>query len=114
MWDTGGDSNGPDAELVADPAARETLIGVVREGARQGSVGYVADWIAQSEPWGFTVADVSQVVHVWWGKRDAIVNRAEAEYLARTMCRTMTGRSFCRTEGRSRHWPGAAPRTTVC
>jgi pimeloyl-ACP methyl ester carboxylesterase len=85
MWDAGGDSNDPDAELLADAAARDTLIGVVREGARQGSVGYVAAWIAQSEPWGFNVADVSQAAQVWWGERDTIVNRAEAEYLARTI-----------------------------
>ena len=33
--------------------------GCSREGARQGSAGFVGDWVAESLPWGFSMADIA-------------------------------------------------------
>ena len=72
--------DGPDDALLAQPNVRQTMIEWMREGARQGSIGYVADVIAKFEPWGFSPADVTQDVGVWVGQADdPLVHRA-AEY----------------------------------
>ena len=41
-----------------------------REGARQGSAGFVTDAIVYFDPWGFSVADVTQDVGVWLAEHD--------------------------------------------
>ena len=48
----------------------------------------VQDWIAESLPWGFSPAEVSHDVHIWWGDGDLLVARACAEHFARTIRRS--------------------------
>ena len=63
------------------------LKALMREGARQGSSGYVADVIAEFRPWGFSLRDLRTEVLVWWGESDRLVTRAYAEYLAKAIPR---------------------------
>jgi pimeloyl-ACP methyl ester carboxylesterase len=74
------------------PEAFERWLQGRREAARQGVAGYAGDWIAQVMPWGFAMADVRCPVHVWWGDRDSIVERADTECLGRLLpgCTTVT------------------------
>jgi pimeloyl-ACP methyl ester carboxylesterase len=79
--------DGPDEALLARPNVRETMIEWVREGARQGSIGMVADLIAKFEPWGFSPADVTQDVGVWTGEADDSSIHAAAAYFVATIPR---------------------------
>jgi pimeloyl-ACP methyl ester carboxylesterase len=72
--------DGPDDALLAQSNVRQTMIEWMREGARQGSIGYVADMIAKFEPWGFSPADVTQDVGVWVGQADDPLVHHAAEY----------------------------------
>jgi len=53
----------------------------------EGPEWVVADWIVFGEPWGFSVADVAQPVHIWEGGADAMAVPAGTEYLTRTIPR---------------------------
>jgi len=79
--------DGPDEALLAQPNVRQTMIEWMREGARQGSIGYVADLIAKFEPWGFSVADVSQDVCVWVGQADDPLVHQAADYFVASIPR---------------------------
>ena len=79
--------DGPDETLLAQPNVREMCIEWTREGARQGSIGFVADVIANFDPWGFSVANVTQDVAVWVGEADAPWAHATAAYFAATIPR---------------------------
>jgi pimeloyl-ACP methyl ester carboxylesterase len=79
--------DGPDEALLARPNVRETMIEWEREGARQGSTGFVADLIAKFEPWAFSVADVTQDVRVWVGEADLPSVHAAADYFVATIPR---------------------------
>jgi len=61
---------------------------LVRESARQGPAGYAADEVAWIAPWGFGMADVRQLVHIWCGDLDEQVGRAHADYLAASIPRS--------------------------
>ena len=87
-WATSDERDDPDDRLLADRNVLEALKGWMREGARQGTAGYVSDWIAESLPWGFSVSDVPSEVHVWWGEGDVLISRAETEYLAKRIVRS--------------------------
>jgi pimeloyl-ACP methyl ester carboxylesterase len=78
----GGGPDDPDDAILADPTVLEHMNLWMREGARQGSTGFVEDWIAEQGPWGFSASEIPHEVHVWWGERDALVKRADTEYLA--------------------------------
>jgi pimeloyl-ACP methyl ester carboxylesterase len=80
--DTGDD---PDDALMADPDIRESMRLCMVEGARQGSAGFVGDWIAGLAGWGFSLDGVEHETHVWWGDGDVLVTRRHAEYLASTI-----------------------------
>jgi len=75
----------PDAVLRRIPAIRGALDTMFREGARQGSAGFVDDLIAYYSPWGFSPADVRQPTSVWWGDEDLLVARSHTDYLATTI-----------------------------
>lgn len=79
--------DGPDDALLAQPNVRQTMIEFELEGARQGSIGYVADQVAKFEPWGFSVADVTQDVGVWVGEADDTRVHNAAEYFVATIPR---------------------------
>jgi len=79
--------DGPDDALLARPNVRQTMTEFEREGARQGSMGYVADQVAKFEPWGFSVADVTQEVGVWIGGADSPRVHSAAAYFVATIPR---------------------------
>jgi pimeloyl-ACP methyl ester carboxylesterase len=85
---TGRDVVDPDDALLAQREILEPMLAEMREAARQGSAGYVEDWIAESLPWGFSPREVSHNVHIWWGDGDLLVTRASAEHFARTIKRS--------------------------
>jgi pimeloyl-ACP methyl ester carboxylesterase len=73
----------PDRRLLRDPAVRDALTTMWREGARQGTTGVAAGWIALwARPRGYEPADVRRPVLVWHGTDDVIVPFAQAERLA--------------------------------
>ena len=86
MFEPGWGSS--DDALLAERDVLEPSVAEMREAARQGTSGYVEDWIADSLPWGFSPADVTNDVHIWWGDDDQLVSRACAEYLARAIKRS--------------------------
>ena len=77
-----------DDALLAEPGVLEPSLGEMREAARQGTVGYVEDWMADALPWGFSPADVTCDVQIWWGDNDQLVSRECAEYLASAIKRS--------------------------
>ena len=85
---TGIDAVDPDDALLAEPDVLEPMLAQMQEAARQGTTGYVEDWIAESLPWGFSPAEVTHDVHIWWGERDQLVARDCAEHFARVIKRS--------------------------
>jgi pimeloyl-ACP methyl ester carboxylesterase len=83
----GFDPDGPDEALLSQPNVREAMVEWTREGTRQGLIGIVADLVAKFEPWGFSVADVTEDVGVWVGEADAPSFHAAADYYAATIPR---------------------------
>jgi pimeloyl-ACP methyl ester carboxylesterase len=79
--------DGPDDALLVQPGVRQTMIEWQLEGARQGSIGFVADLIAKFEPWGFSVVDVTQDVAVWVGQADDPLVHNAADYFVATIPR---------------------------
>jgi pimeloyl-ACP methyl ester carboxylesterase len=75
-----------DERYRADPRVVAELKAWQREGARQGSLGYAADDVAEALPAGFTVADVRQDVHVWIGEADQLP-RIHADHFVSTLPR---------------------------
>ena len=78
-----------DDRVIEDPTTLVAVREWMQEGARQGPVGFVDDWVVLESPWGFTVAEVRQPVHVWWGSEDPAVSRSHTDYLARTLPRSI-------------------------
>ena len=71
-----------DVPILARPDVRDALTQMFREGARQGVGGLVGDWIAQSLPWGFAMADLKLPAWVWHGELDHLVRPAHAHFLS--------------------------------
>ena len=71
-----------DDRVLADPATLEAMRTLIREGARQGPDGYVADHIAETLPWSFPVSEITQPVHIWYGESDEPWVPMSADYLA--------------------------------
>jgi pimeloyl-ACP methyl ester carboxylesterase len=81
------DRHDPDDDLLAREEILEPMKVCMREGARQGSAGFVSDWVAEYLPWGFSLSDIPHQVHVWWGEEDILVRRAHADFLASSLPR---------------------------
>lgn len=77
---SGGTKSARDRPDVA--AAMRTMF---REGARQGTAGFVGDWLATAQPWGFATSQIAIPVSIYWGEEDQLVERPHTEYLARTI-----------------------------
>jgi pimeloyl-ACP methyl ester carboxylesterase len=69
-----------DDRVLDDPPTLEAMRIMAREAARQGSAGLADDNIAEYSAWGFSVADIRHVVHVWSGASDAFVGSKYADY----------------------------------
>jgi pimeloyl-ACP methyl ester carboxylesterase len=78
-----------DTLMMVESGAVEPFQQMMREGARQGSAGWGSDHVAAYlTPWGFSLSDITQEVHVWWGDADLLVSRANTDYLATTIPRS--------------------------
>ena len=60
----------------------EFLAENMREGQRESSAGWLDDDLAFTRPWGFDLASVTGLVHVWQGGHDRMVPFAHGEWLA--------------------------------
>lgn len=77
------DAANPDHRLHRDPTIGDAMRTWFREGARQGTAGFVDDWIATyARDWDFDLAGIARPTTIWWGDGDAITSRSHAEYLA--------------------------------
>ena len=76
-----------DDAVLGDPATLEAMKALTRESARQGSSGCAADDADAFTPWGFSVAEIHQPVHIWCGGSDQMVLRPNADYLATSIPR---------------------------
>jgi pimeloyl-ACP methyl ester carboxylesterase len=74
--------SGPDGRMRSIPAVGAAMSTMIREAFRQGTTGYVEDWVATFLPWGFRLADVRGPVTIWWGDEDPLVSRAHTQRLA--------------------------------
>jgi pimeloyl-ACP methyl ester carboxylesterase len=71
-----------DSRVLARADVLKAMTEWVREGARQGSEGFMWDLIAEAEGDEFSVADIGQEAHIWIGDADNLVPRLHADYLA--------------------------------
>jgi pimeloyl-ACP methyl ester carboxylesterase len=71
-----------DDRLLQHAEVAASVHGWMGEGARQGTAGYVDDWIAQTLPWQFSLAGITRPVDVWWGSDDDLVARSHTDALA--------------------------------
>lgn len=81
------DSVDPDTRLLSRSDVRDAFMANDREGRRQGSTGALEDVIAVVRPWGFSLADVSHEVHIWWGGADAVNAPTRGDRLAKALPR---------------------------
>jgi pimeloyl-ACP methyl ester carboxylesterase len=72
---------------LADPVTLAARKGLIRESVRQGTAGFLADQVEVFTPWGFSVADIRQPVHVWSGGSDSMVRPADSRYLGASIPR---------------------------
>lgn len=71
----------PDARLFARPDVREAMTVWVRDAARQGSAGVVADAMAYMQPWGFPLAAIRCDAAIWVGDEERD-DRDASDFLA--------------------------------
>jgi len=76
------DPTDTDTVARARPGVSEALTAMFREAVRQGDTGWVEDWLATFDDWGFRLADVARPVAVWRGDRDGLSSAADSERLA--------------------------------
>jgi pimeloyl-ACP methyl ester carboxylesterase len=77
------DDGNPDYRLHQDPKLAAAMRRWFREGARQGTAGFVDDWIATyARDWDFALTDVNRPTRIWWGDGDRITSEEHARYLS--------------------------------
>jgi pimeloyl-ACP methyl ester carboxylesterase len=83
-WETMFDESwgAADDRLLAEAATLSAIKTLVREGARQGPGGFVADAVAECLPWSFSATEIMQPVHIWCGEADGVDVKMTADYLA--------------------------------
>ena len=76
-----------DDAILADPATLQAMKEMIRESVRQGPLGFAADEADAFSPWGFSLTEIRQPVHVWCGGADQQVRQPNADYLASSIPR---------------------------
>jgi pimeloyl-ACP methyl ester carboxylesterase/glycosidase len=76
------DPDDPDARLRAIPSISGTLRATFAEALRNGDEGWVEDWLATFDDWGFRLADVPGPVAVWRGDADRLSSAIDSERIA--------------------------------
>ena len=56
--------------MLGRPGAQQALIADLRESYRQGTAVLAADLLQYSRPWGFSLGEVTTMVHLWHGEQD--------------------------------------------
>jgi len=74
-----------DKKLLHQPAIAEMFKKDVAEAFRQGSKGVVSDMKILSEPWGFSLDEITIPVHIWHGTADTIVPISLARFMAESL-----------------------------
>ena len=74
-----------DKNLLHQPAIAEMFKKDVAEAFRQGSKGVVSDMKILSEPWGFSLDEITIPVHIWHGTADQIVPISLARFMAESL-----------------------------
>lgn len=76
----------PDRKLLRIPEFRKALAQGLAEGLHQGANGNVADTIAQVQPWGFRVEEITfKKMFLWHGEQDRIVPVTAARLLSQAL-----------------------------
>lgn len=76
--------------------------------------GYVDDWILDTLPWGFDLADIGVPVFSWFGENDVIVSRSHAERVSAEIPQSVTvGCAECRHYVPIAHWPEILAQTEL-
>jgi pimeloyl-ACP methyl ester carboxylesterase len=92
--------------VLSAPGMRETFVAWMEEAAAVTIEGYVDDWIAGVDAWGFDLADVVVPVFSWFGEQDPLVGRHHAELHATHIPRCQSfGCPECRHFVPIAHWP---------
>ena len=95
-------------EVLTAPGMRETYAAWVTEAAAVSIDGYVDDWLldAQDDYWGFDPSAITATVTCWFGARDRIVTREDAERQATLVSDATTiGCDECGHLVPIAHWP---------
>jgi hypothetical protein len=61
-----------DEWFLEDPDRRTAFVESFREAVRQGPEAMAPQFVAQIEPWGFRLEDITMPVHVWAGAHDEV------------------------------------------
>jgi len=75
----------PDRREFEDPERRLPFLEAMRESVRQGPEAYAWESIDVFLPWGFRLADIEMVVHVFHGAQDSWVDRRHVDFLVETL-----------------------------
>jgi pimeloyl-ACP methyl ester carboxylesterase len=95
-----------DPSVFDAPRMRELYQASWDEASAVSVEGYVDDWILDTVPWGFDLADIDVPVFVWFGEGDVIVPRSHADALAASIPASAAfGCPDCRHYVPVGHWP---------
>lgn len=78
-------SGDADDQLAERPGIAQAIQAWLAEGARQGSAGFIQDWVNRVDHEGFSAADVRQETIVWVGEADRRIARFHADHLVATI-----------------------------
>jgi pimeloyl-ACP methyl ester carboxylesterase len=73
----------PDLDIPSDE--RVMLTETVQEAIRQGSAGYIDDWLSLVDDWGFSLGDVRAPTRIMMAREDTTVPVAHGAWLARRL-----------------------------
>ena len=71
-----------DRSILSDPWIRAISVADTREAFRNGARGAAHDGQLLTHPWGFPLAEIRQIVHLWQGDADTVVPDAMGKHLA--------------------------------
>ena len=75
----------PDKAVLAQPDLQRLLGQMVTGAFQQGTRGMALDWKLEARPWGFSLNDISMLVHVFHGEQDKLVPFAQGQIMAKAL-----------------------------
>ena len=73
-------NGGPDKRILLDSAIFPAFAFGIQECFRQGVAGSLQDLRLFQQPWGFPLAAIAQLVHIWHGTHDRVVPLSHSRY----------------------------------